>query len=353
MDEKKFMKASIYKGNGIFEVEEREIPTPGPDEVLVRVKSVGICGSDMLGYMGKTQNRGPGLIFGHEAAGIVAGFGENVKNWSIGDRVAIYPGITCGKCEFCRRGIRVMCENGKTLGSSRQGLRHGAMCEYMLMPAENHLFKLADNVSFEEGALADPMGNCFHVMSTAGVKPGDTVAIIGAGSIGLVAIQAAKLKGPKRIIAVDTIAERLALAKEMGADEVINALEEDTVNAIKKLTDGKGADVVMNAAGNDISYKNAVYSARKRGTIAAFGYSNPDGFLPIPSEAFLFKELRMFGTGGMNEFEIETMLDCLAEGKIKVAPIITHRFGLNEVTEAFKLLAEHPMEAVKVIINID
>ena len=353
MDNKKLMKASVYKGDKIFEIEEKEIPTPGPNEVLVKIKSVGICGSDMLGYLGKTQNRKPGLIFGHEASGVVAGFGENVVNWSVGDRVALFPSISCGECEYCRRGIRNMCNNSKTLGSCRKVFKHGAMCEYMIMPANNHLFKLPDNVSFDEGAFADPLGNCLHVMNRAEVKPGDVVAVIGTGSIGLIAIQTAKLSGAKQVIAVDTIDSRLELAKNLGATEVINALNENTVDSIKRLTDGKGADVVMNAAGNDISYKNAVFAARKRGAIAAFGYSDPDGCLPIPSEAFLFKELRLLGNAGMNEFEIQTMLDFVSKGLIRVDPIITHRFSLDKVTDAFELIANNPRDAVKVMINTD
>lgn len=347
------MKVSVYQGNKIFETQEWPKPSPRAGEVLVKIKSVGICGSDVLGYLGKTQNRKAGIIMGHEAAGIIAELGEGVTNWNIGDRVAIYPGITCGECEYCRKGIRHMCARGLTLGSSRGGFQHGAMCEYMVLPAKNHLMKLDDRLSFDIGALADPLGNVAHVMDRVKLKAGSTVAIMGVGSIGLIALQMAKATGAARVIAIDTIDSRLDLAKDLGADETINALKIDTVQEVMRLTNNVGVDMTMNAAGSDISYKNSVLITRKRGTIAAFGYSNPNGDIPIPSESFLFKELTMYGNGGMDDFEINAGLALCAAGKINAEAIITHKYGLDNVTEAFKILTENPKEAIKIMINID
>ena len=199
------MKAAVFTGPYEFKICDREKPKPGPKEVLIRIRAVGICGSDIHPYMGDgLDRREPGIIMGHEASGDVEEIGSEVTKWKPGDRVAINPQINDETCPMCRKGLPHLCDHSLLIGSSMRGFLDGAMCEYLIMH-EKQLYHLPDEVSYDHGTFLDPLGNAIHLINRGGVKLGDVVVIIGAGTIGLLAIQTAKLAGAVKVIAEDGI----------------------------------------------------------------------------------------------------------------------------------------------------
>jgi 2-desacetyl-2-hydroxyethyl bacteriochlorophyllide A dehydrogenase len=331
------MKAAIIKGPHKIEVEDRPVPVPGPGEVLVKIGSVGICGSDVHGFLGLSgKRRLPGLIMGHEASGEIAEIGPGIQDWKKGDRVSIDPQQACGTCLQCRRGWANLCDNMAAIGSSMRNFKNGAMCEYMIL-IEKQLYKIPDNMSYNEGAMLDPVSNALHVLIRAQMEIGDTIAIIGTGVIGLLMVQIAKLIGAGKIIAIDASEWRLNMAKDFGADVLIDSRNSNTVDAIMAETNGRGADIVVEAVGLPITYQNAINSVKKRGKVLALGFRDPE--IPIPIQPLLFREITIIGNGGF-VFEIPTFINLVSTGKISVKPMITHEFPLQDVQQAFELLAD-------------
>jgi len=342
------MKVAVIKGPYKMEIEDRPIPSPSDGEVLVKVKSVGICGSDVHGFLGLSgKRRLPGLVMGHEASGQVEEIGSKVTGWNKGDRVAINPQLSCGYCYQCRRGWSHLCDNMSVIGSSMRNFKDGAMCEYIVLPA-SQLYKIPSSLSFGEAAMLDPVSNSLHVFNRSSMDIGDTVAIIGTGVIGLVLVQVAKLKGAGKVIAVDASDKRLELAKTFGADILVNSRTENTVEAIMSETGGRGADIVVEAVGLPVTYQNAVNSVRKRGEILALGFR--DAEVPIPIQPLLFREITIIGNTGFL-FEILPFIDLVAGGKIDVKPIITHVFSIDDVQKAFELAADESSGAIKVMVT--
>jgi threonine dehydrogenase-like Zn-dependent dehydrogenase len=341
------MKAAVIQKPFEFAIEEREIPVPQADEVLVRIKAVSICGSDIHGMSEDGGiRRQPGLIMGHEAAGVIAGLGAGVEGWKVGDRVAIDPQLSCGKCSACESGWKNLCENGFIFGSSKTKFTHGAMCEYMAV-SQRQLNKLPDNVSFSEGASLDYVGNAMHAINRSDSQFGDTFVIIGTGAIGLVAIQLAKLRGAGKIIAVSTSPYKLDMAKSFGADRTINSREENVVEIIMEETGGLGAEIVIEAVGVTETYDMAIRSAKRRGKIMALGFAS--NAITIPIQPLLFRELTVIGCTGY-VFEAKPVLNMLSDGRIDVRSI-TQEFPLEQVQHALELLIHKKSNAIKVVLN--
>lgn len=328
------MKAAVFKEPYKFEIVEMEIPEPLKGQVLVKVVSVGICGSDMGPFAGKDlERRQPGIIMGHEAAGVVERPGPGVTRWRAGDRVAINPQIYCEKCYFCKTGQSNLCDHMLLIGSSKRKFLHGAMCEYISI-SEKQLLRLPENVSFDEGALLDPVGNAVRVVRKGNVGMGDNVVVIGCGTIGLMILQTAGIAGAASIIAVSRSAEKRQLALEMGASHFIDSEDEKSaLEQINEITHGKGADVVIDAAGFSSTYEFAVSCCKKGGRIVALGYNGTH--LNFPVTSLIFKEIQLMGSTGFSE-ESGMVLDYIAKGKIKLNQIITNRFPLNRTQEAFE-----------------
>ncbi|QJD81976.1 alcohol dehydrogenase catalytic domain-containing protein [Cohnella herbarum] len=340
------MKAAVVQGAFQFAIEERPIPEPQSGEVLVRIMAVGICGSDIHGMTedGGVRRR-PGLIMGHEAAGVIERLGEGVEGWRPGDRVALDPQWSCGQCEPCRHGWLNLCENGFIFGSSKLKFTHGAMCEYLAVP-QKQLNLLPDQVTFAEGASLDYVGNAMHAVNESQSRFGDTFVVIGTGAIGLVAIQIARLRGAGKIIAVGTSPHKLAMAKKFGADRVIHSREENALEVIMEETDGKGAEVVIEAVGVSDTYALAVQAAKRRGKVMALGFASNE--ITIPVQPLLFREVSLIGITGY-VFEAAPVLKMIANGKIDVKSITTE-LPLEEVQKAFEMIVGKKNEVIKVAL---
>lgn len=345
------MKAAVIRNHPRrISIEEVERPVPGPGEVLVHVKACGLCGSDVHGFLDETSaGRVEGLIMGHEPAGVVAECGEAVRCFQPGDRVVIDPQFSCGECYACKHAWYNICENGGIIGSSLRGFHQGAMAEYVVVK-ERHLHALPDEMSFEEGALMEPVSNAIHAVNRAGIKVGDKVAVMGAGTIGLCMIQAARVAGAEKIVAIDVSDYHLQMAKELGADYVVNSTQCDPIEAVKALFNGIGADVTIEAVGLGETYRQASLMTRKRGTFVFFGAAKDTAQMHL--YPFLHRELNIVGCTGF-DVELDIGLSMVKTGKIRVKPLITHRFSILETAASIKNATENAGAVLKTVLIND
>jgi L-iditol 2-dehydrogenase len=327
-----------------------DMPTPeiGDDDVLVRVRACGVCGSDIHGYDGSTGRRIPPLVMGHEAAGVIEQVGRTVQGFVPGDRVAFDSTVSCGVCGFCRRGQVNLCDSRMVLGvSCGTYRRHGAFAEYVAVPARI-LYKLPDSLPFERAALTEAVSIAVHAVSRQVPSPGDAVVVVGAGMIGVLIIQVLKAKGVSTILAVDVEPQKLLLAQRLGATRTLNPRDCDVPAAIHALTAGKGADVSFEVVGHGDTVATAVRSVRKGGTVVLVG--NLSAKVELPLQDVVTREISILGSCGSSG-EIPECIDLLARGVIDVAPIISLRASLDEGPELFARLYDGDPSLMKVIIQ--
>ncbi len=327
-----------------------EMPTPemGDDDVLVRIRACGICGSDIHGYDGSTGRRIPPLVMGHEAAGVIERVGQGVRGLVAGDRVSFDSTVSCGTCDFCRRGQINLCDNRSVLGvSCGDYRRHGAFAEYVAAPARI-VYKLPDGVSFEQAALLESVSIAVHAVNRHIPKPGDTVVLVGAGMIGILLIQVLRAKGTTDVIAVDIDPQKLALAGRMGATHTLNATDTDVPAAVRQLTGGRGADVSFEVVGHSATVISAIGSLRKGGTVVLVGNLSPNVELPL--QDVVSREISVLGSCASNG-EIPECIELLTRGVVNVDPIISLRAPLDEGPELFARLYRGDKTLMKVIIQ--
>jgi 2-desacetyl-2-hydroxyethyl bacteriochlorophyllide A dehydrogenase len=339
------MQALVYHGPEDLRCEQIDAPTPGPGEVLIKIKAVGICGSDVHGYLGITGRRTPPMVMGHEFSGVVQELGAGVTELKIGDRVAPYPVIFCGECEFCREGKTHICLHKKPLGVLEY---NGAMTEYVCLPAKL-AFKLSDNVSYEVGSMVEPLAVAYHGINTGGDISGKNVLIIGAGTIGLLALAIVKMRNPAKVLVSDLSDDRLKIAREMGADVTINPAKDNFNSIIKNETDGMGVDIAFEAVGASPTVKQAMSSLEFGGKAVWIG--NSAKMIEINMQEIVTRELKVFGSFLYTFEEFGEVVTMLASGKLNVAPIISLTAPLGEGVELFRRLAKEPGSLIKVILT--
>ena len=342
------MKAAILYKPFDMRLEEMEIPEIGPNEVLVKIQAVGICGSDIhfyrTGRCGTFVVKEP-LVLGHESAGEIVEVGENVTNIKKGDRVAIEPGFPCGRCYFCKIGKYNLCPNVKFYGAPPI---HGAFREYAPADAA-FVYKLPPNLSYEEGALIEPLAVGMQGVRRCNLEDGSVIAVFGCGPVGLLTMQAAKASGAATAIAVDILDYRLEVAEKLGADHVVNAAKEDVSKKISSLTDGRGADVVFEVSGATKAFEDALRVVRPGGVIVQIGIFEAEE-IPLRPALLIDKELDIRGVFRYaNAYEPAIRL--AAAGKVQLKPLITHTFPLDRIHEAFKVVMEKIGNPIKVIIK--
>ena len=341
------MRVAVMVGIGKVEIQERPIPVPKPGEALVRIKSVGICGSDVHYFLeGKIGDFvvNPPFILGHECAGEVVEVGKGVKKVRPGDRVALEPGIPCGNCKFCRSGRYNLCPDIAFWATPPVD---GVFCEYVVHP-EFLLYPLAQGVSFEEGALVEPFAVGVYAAQRANVKPGETVLILGGGPIGLLILQALRIQGVARVIVVDVFEFRLRKAWELGATAIINANEMPAQEEILDLTGGEGVDVVFEAAGSIMTTRIVTEVVRSGGKVVLVGFSPQT---PLDISKIIVKELDVLGSWRYaNVYEKAT--EFLNAGKVDLQSLITHRFSLEETEKALIFAHEHRMDSIKIVVDV-
>src|SRR6185437_14676539 len=252
------MKALVLKEYCRFAVEDFPVPTLQSGDVLVRVRACGICGSDVHGMDGSSGRRIPPIIMGHEAAGVIAEIGNAVTGWSKGDRVTFDSTVSCGDCWYCRRGKINLCDNRRVLGvSCGEYRRHGAFAEFVAVP-QHILYRLPDNLSFEQAAMVEAVSVAVHAVERTPLSLNAAVAVVGAGMIGLLAVQVLRARGCGKIIAIDLDQGKLKLATKFGATHAIEAGEADLQEKVRALTSGRGADAAFEVVGLPATIKTAI-----------------------------------------------------------------------------------------------
>lgn len=335
---------------GTTTIEEVPMPVPQADQVLIKVHTVGICGSDIHAFESgpfiPPKDPSTKIGLGHECAGTVVQVGEAVTKFAVGDRVCIEPGVPCGVCRFCRTGRYNLCFDMDFMAT--QPNYRGALTNYLCHP-ESMTFPLPEGMSFVEGALVEPAAVGVHAAMEAGVQPGQRVVVLGAGCIGLMTVQACKLCGADDIIVVDVMDKRLDMAKKLGATEVVNASREDTVARCKALLDGIGADVVFESAGSRITAQQAPDIVMRGGKIMIVGTipgETPINFLKINREVRIQTVFRY-----ANRFD--ATIRAIAEKRMDVASMVTHRYPYGEAQRAFEESVHNKADIIKGIIEME
>jgi L-iditol 2-dehydrogenase len=322
---------------------ERPSRDPGPGEVSVTVRAAGICGSDVHGYVGSTGRRRPGVVMGHEAAGEVRAVGEGVEGVKAGDRVALRSILPCGECASCGRGRGNVCENRRGLGMHLDG----AYADEVVVP-QSLVMPLPAELSFEQGAMIEPLGVALHAVNLTPFGPDDDVAIVGAGAIGLLALLGVRDRGAARVVVSDRSRHRLALAQRLGADVTVDAGKGDPSAAIREATDGRGADAVLEAVGIGPTVQQSLAGARIGGNVTWVGNSAPT--VEIGMQDVVTRELTIRGAYGSTT-EFDEAAELIAAGRIDVRPLIEHLAPLEDGPSLFRALGEGRLDAAKVILQ--
>jgi 2-desacetyl-2-hydroxyethyl bacteriochlorophyllide A dehydrogenase len=338
------MRGLVYEGPRIMNLREVPLPELAEGEVLVRVKATGICGSDLHGYTGKSGRRLPPMIMGHEFAGIIED-GKGVSgSYRTGDRVVVQPTVFCGTCEYCRRGQTNLCEHKKLFGVMNV---NGSMATFINVP-ERLLYRLPDAVSFERGAMIEPLAVASSAASKVDVD-GNDVLIVGAGTIGLLLLQAVALRKPRRCIVVDVNKARLELAAKLGATSCLDSSGGTVPASIDRITEGKGVGVAFEVVGITPTVQMALAPLRKEGVCIWIG--NSDRVVSLNMQDVVAKAQRIIGTYAYTHAEFGQALDAVAAGRISIDPLISKVVPLAEGPEMFRLQTENPGSLIKVIIT--
>jgi 6-hydroxycyclohex-1-ene-1-carbonyl-CoA dehydrogenase len=327
------MKGALFYGpNKPLKIEEVDIPKIKDDELLIKVAACGVCHSD-LEYIevGVPTFKKPPLILGHEPSGTVEEVGRSVNNFKKGDRVILPAVFGCGECKLCRTGRENICSNVTMLGNSIDG----AYAEYIKVPAKAAVH-LPDEIPLKEGCvIADAISTPFHaVRNRAMVRPGDIVVIFGCGGVGINVIQISVASGAT-VIAVDILDKKLEWAREFGANITINSKDKDIAREIRRITSG-GADIAIEVIGKPETIRQAADSLRIGGRLCIVGYSPEE--IKLSSARIMMREIEIVGSCGSRPADYPKVIEMVKTGKIKVKPLVTHKFSLNDVNEAFEVM---------------
>jgi L-iditol 2-dehydrogenase len=342
------MKALLLSAYKKLEITEMPRPVPGPEEVVVQVAACGICGSDVHGYDGTSGRRIPPIVMGHEAAGVIAEVGAGATSFKPGDRVTFDSTVYCGECDYCRSGQVNLCDFRQVVGVSCGDYRRaGAFAEYVVVP-QRILYKLPDALSFPEAAMLEAVSVALHAVRLSEFKGGEMALVIGAGMIGLLTLQAARAGGASRVIVADVDATRLKMAKEMGADAILELSGAELVAEVMRLTAGKGVDVALEAVGRNETVFGAIDSVRKGGAVTLIGNISPEVTLPL--QKVVTRQIRLQGTAA-SAGEYPQAIDLMTSGKIRVKSLITAVAPLSDGPQWFERLYAREPNLMKVVLE--
>jgi len=345
------MLAARFRGAGEpFSVEDADVPSIGPDDVLVEIKAAGICGTDVHYRKGEfSPSRFP-LTLGHEGAGVVKQAGSNVSNLKVGDHVIVHYVISCGHCKPCLQGFDNRCRHRGSVGHDVDG----TFAEFIKIPARSAL-KMADHVPLDWGAVAGCAGaTAFHAVNVSGLEKGDTAIIFGAGGVGILAVMWAKFFGAGKVIAADPIDSKLEVAQKYGADFVVNPAREDVLEVVNRETDGWGVDVAIECSGSPKAMEQAIKAIKGRnqfesGTAVSVGLQ----LKPMQVEYWNLREGWLTVSGDHTRFELYQIIKLMEMGRIDLSRSITHRIPLREINEGVKLVESGREHVERVVIEMD
>ena len=335
---------AVYYNNHDVRIQEAPVPPIGEDEALLKVMASGICGSDVIEWY--RVPKAP-IVLGHEATGVIDKVGGKVKSLKLGDRVFVSHHVPCNKCRYCKRGYHTACHTLHTTN-----YYPGGFSQYIRVPKiniESGIYKLPDDMSFEEGTFIEPLACVSRGQRLAGLQKEDSVLIIGSGIAGILHVQLAKFKGVKKIVVSDINPYRLELAKKFGATDTVNA-KENVPSKLKEVNEGRLADQVVVCTGATSASLSALECVDNGGTILFFAVPDPSVKLPVPINQFWRNEITMQTSYGAAPNDLEDSLRVLATKRLDVKDMITHRLPLTEAQEGFRLMAEAG-QSLKVILE--
>lgn len=345
------MRVARFYAPGDLRLEDAPEPTPGPDEVKIRVRQCSTCGTDVKIFNHGHHHLVPPRVIGHEIAGEVVESGANVTGWAAGDRVQVIAAVPCGTCPDCVRGRMPVCPNQTSVGYHYDG----GFAEYLIVPravlAVDGLNRIPDGVDFAEASVAEPLACVLNGQELAGVGEGDDVVVVGAGPIGCLHVRLARARGARRVFLVELNRARLDMsADKVHPDAAICSAEVNAVDEIHKLTDGRGVDVVITAAASGAAQEEALQMAARSGRISFFGGLPKDKpTITLDSNLVHYRELTIVGANGSSPAHNKKALELIASGKVPVSDLITHRIRLSELHDAIKLVSTGA--AIKVTIE--
>jgi len=344
------VRAAVFYGPEDLRFEERPLPAPKENELLLEVGACAICGSDLRTYRFGARNITQPVVIGHELAGTIVEAGRTLKDWRAGDRVAVAPAVPCCECSYCRRGLQTMCDNLRSIGYEYDG----GFADYMIVPwaavRAGCVNRIPANLTFEEAALAEPLACAINGQELLGVGLEDRVAILGAGPLGLMHADLAKIRGVRRIILIDVRERRLELARAFAADVLVDGGREDVAARVREETEGAGASVVIVAAASAQAQEQALALAAKRGRVSFFGglpKNNPCASLN--ANLIHYRELLVMGAYGSMPRHNRLALDLLASGRIHAAGLVSLVAPLERLLEGFAAAAEG--RVLKVVVK--
>jgi len=331
-------------------VEHSPEPSAGPGDLVIRVRNCSICGTDAKIYSNGHPNLSPPRILGHEVAGEVTEIGQGVTGWSVGDRVQVIASIPDGDCHECRHGWMEVCTNQELIGYQYDG----GFAEYMRIPAKvlrvDGVNRIPENLSYAEASVAEPLACVLNGQEHAGVGQGDTVVVVGAGPIGCMHVRLARARGAERVFLIELSKQRLDMAAELvRPDESISA-EGDTIGAVRELTGGRGADVIITAAASGKAQEDALQMAARHGRVSFFGGLPKDrSTVTVDANIVHYREVSIVGANGSSPAHNKQALELISTGAVPTADLITHRLLLEQAIEGIRTVTKG--EAIKVTIE--
>ena len=325
------MKAAVYHGKSVLKVDNVDDPVIGEDEVLVKISACGVCGTDLHIYSGDegAATVTPPRILGHEFSGVICEVGKKTGSLKIGDRVCVDPNDMCGKCYYCQSGKAHFCENMIGYGTTV----NGGFAQYCMVRGKQ-VYKIADSLSLEEAAMTEPVACCLHGMDLTGIKTGDTVMVIGGGSIGLIMLQLARISGASTLILVEPVDSKRELGLRLGADIAIDPLSESINEKLISMSI-KHIDATIECVGLKNTMEDALKYVSRGGTAMMFGLTNPD--CEIPLKPFdIFKREVSIKASFISPYTQKRALSLLESGRVRVKDIITDSINLDDIVEVFK-----------------
>ncbi len=342
------MYASVYFKPGEMTVQEVPDPKISPKEVLLRVRACGVCGFDVRVYRDGSPKVKPPVILGHEISGEIARVGSSLSDFHEGMRIAIYPIMPCGKCKQCLSGQYNLCDDRQEIGSTY----NGGFAEYIRVPFSviqvGGLVEIPNYLSYDEAALSEPLACCINGINKMNVSDADNVAIIGDGTIGLLHLQLARSLGANTIV-IGRINERLQVAKVLGANLTVNSLSHDPIREVLEFTQGKGADAIIVAVGDVNAIQQALKMITKNGKINIFAGTANNATLCLDPNILHYSEITLTGSCSSTPILLSKALSMISSDKVRVKPLITHRFKLSKIMQGFRV-AENYL-GLRAVIN--